>query len=87
MQGEPVLADVDAIREARAHHVPADRALQRAEREDAGQPGRQRARHAAGGQEVEERHQEGYADQAAEEAMRPLPPEDELEGVEAHAAY
>ena len=44
MQREPILADVDAVGEAGAHHVPADRALQRAEREDAGEPGRQSAR-------------------------------------------
>ena len=56
-----------------------------AQREDAGQPAQQRARHLSGGQEPEERHEEDDADQAAEEAMRPFPPEDGLERVEAHA--
>ena len=35
MQRQAVLADVDAVDEARLHHVPADRALQAAQRQDA----------------------------------------------------
>ena len=85
MHGQPVLADADAIDQAAAHHVPADEALQPAEREDPDQPRQQRARNPAGGQQHEERHEKGEADQAAEEAVRPLPPEDALERAKAHA--
>ena len=53
MQRQPVLADVDAVGEAGAHHVPADRALQRrrARRCRRAWP-QQRARNLSRGQEI-----------------------------------
>ncbi len=86
MGGEPVLADIGAVHEPALHHVPAERALEASEHEQAEKPRQQRARDVAGDQKAEERHEEGKADEAAEEAMRPFPPEDGLELIEAHAA-
>ena len=47
MQRQPVLADVDALGQPRPHHVPADRALQAAEREQPGELRRELARRCA----------------------------------------
>ena len=86
MQRQPVLTHIDAFGKAGAHHVPADRALQGAQSEDAGEPGSQCTRDASCGEEIEKGQQKDCADEPAEEAMRPFPPEDDLEGLEAHAA-
>ena len=86
MRREPVLADIGAVDEAALHHVPADRALKSAEHEQADQSGQQRARDIAREPEHDEGHEEGGADQPAEKAMRPFPPIDGLEVLQAHAA-
>ncbi len=86
MRGEPVLADIGTLDQPALHHVPADRALKSAEHEQADQPRQQRTRDIAGEPEHDEGHEEGDADQPAEKAMRPFPPIDGLELLEAHAA-
>ena len=76
MRRQPVLADIGAIDEARFHHVPAERALQPAEHENDCEP-RQEARfEPAGEPEEQERDKKGDADEAAKQAMSPLPPID-----------
>ncbi len=85
MQRQAVLADVDAVDEAGLHHVPADGALQAAQREDAETLQREAAAQLAHEPERDERQREGDADEAAEEAVRPFPPVDGLEGFERHA--
>ena len=85
MGGKPVLADVDAIDQPALHHVPAERTLQAAENEQAKKPGQERARDIADGPEDGEWDEEDDADEAAEKAMGPLPPEDCFELTEAHA--
>ena len=86
MRRQPVLRDFHAIGEARGHHPPADRALQRAEPEDEPQQRAQRRRHGAAPQEEQKRQQERRADHAAKQTVRPFPPINRLERVEAHAA-
>ena len=65
--------------QARCHHPPADRALQAAEREQDDAAPDQALRHPPRGQEDQERDREHHADQAAEQAVGPLPPVDGLE--------
>ena len=86
MRGEPVLADIGAVDETALHHVPADGALEAAENEESDQPRQKRARDIAEKPEADEWHEKSDADQPAEKAMRPFPPIDGLELVEAHAA-
>src|SRR5215468_4022970 len=86
MQRQTILADVDAIVEPRGHHVPAGGALNHTQPKDASELEPEVARYSAGCQEEQERQQERDADQAAEVAVRPLPPEDRFEGLKAHAA-
>ena len=85
MGRQPVLADVDAVDQARRHHPPADGALQAAEHQQPDQLRRQPALDAAGRPEEQQRQREDEADAARQDAMRPFPPEDALERVEAHA--
>ena len=86
MGREPVLADVEAIDETALHHVPADGALNAAKREQAEQPWQERLRDEAQKPEHDKGHEEDDADEAAKEAVGPLPPVDGLELIEAHAA-
>ena len=76
---EAVLRDVDADREARRHHPPAEHALKAAEDEEDRQRGRELPRKATLKQEDSEGNCESESDHAAEEPVRPLPPEDVLE--------
>src|ERR1700709_2489679 len=85
MRGEAKLRDLDPLRQARRHHPPADRALQRAEAEDDPQPALQLKAQRAAPEKKKERQQIGDADEAAEQPVAPLPPEDGLELVEIHA--
>src|SRR5919204_3750773 len=87
MGGEPVLADIGAVDEPALHHVPAERALQAAEHEQPEQSRQEVAGDVARDQEDDERREESDADEAAEKAVRPFPPEDGLELLEAHAAF
>src|SRR4051812_33430701 len=85
MGGETNLRDLDPLRQARCHHPPAYRALQRAEGEDDPQLALQVATQSAAPEEPQKRQQIGDADKAAEQPVAPLPPEDDLEFIETHA--
>ena len=85
VDGKPVLADVDAVDEARCHHPPADRPLQSAKQQQTDQFRRQAALNAAGRPEEQQGQPEHEADAARQDSVGPLPPEDPLEPVEAHA--
>ncbi len=85
MRRQPILRHLGAMRQARRHHPPADRALQRAEREDHPQPLLQLGTERAAPQEEQERQQIDRADHAPEQAVAPFPPEDGLEFMKAHA--
>ena len=52
MGDEPVLADLDPVGEAALDHVPAERALQKPEQQDAGERRRERAAAAAAAPET-----------------------------------
>ena len=83
MRRQPVLADVDALDQPGRHHPPADRALQAAEHQQSDQLRLKRALDAAGRPEEQQRQREDEADAARQDAVRPFPPEDRLERVEA----
>jgi hypothetical protein len=85
MKGEPVLRNRDALGEPRGHHPPAHRALHRAQGENPRQGDAEPAIDPAAPHQPQERQQEHRADQAAEHPVAPLPPEDGLELLEAHA--
>ena len=85
MGGETILRNLGPLRQARGHHPPADRALQRAEAEDQPQPPLQLRAEGAAPQKPEERQQIGRPDHAPEQPVAPFPPEDGLELVERHA--
>ncbi len=84
MRGEAELRHPRIVDEPALHHVPAHRALQPAEHEDAGEPPRMAGRNAAPGDEPQQRQQERRADHPAEQAVEILPPEDALERGQAH---
>ena len=68
------------------HHVPAHRALQPAEQEDARRASsRSRAGSGRATRNTDERHEEDDADQPPEQAVEVLPPEDALELLQRHA--
>ncbi len=85
MGDEPVLADLDPVGEAAFDHVPAERALQEAEHEDAGERHQQMARHPPAQREIEERQGVGKADQPPPQAVDVFPEVDGFEVGEAHA--
>ena len=85
MRRKTVLRNFDAMDEAGRHHPPADRALQRAEAKNQPKPCPQSGTDPAAPEEPQQRQQEHHADGAADEAVRPFPPIDRLERVEAHA--
>src|ERR1700709_1933646 len=85
MRRQPILRDLDPVGEARGHHPPADRTLQRAETEDQPQPPLQLGSEHAAPEEEQERQQIDRADHAAEQPVAPFPPEDGLELAETHA--
>jgi hypothetical protein len=86
MDGEAQLADLGTLGQPARHHPPADGALQAAEHEQQADPAAHVARNRPCRGEIEERHEEDEADRAAEQAVRPFPPEDGLEAVEGHVA-
>src|SRR5262245_50838715 len=85
MQRQSVLTDVGALSQAGAHHVPADQALDGAQRKNCHELQAKAARDGAGCQEQQERQGKGDTDQASKVSVCPFPPEDDLEGLEAHA--
>ena len=84
VRGKPILADVDAVDEARRHHPPADGALETAQNQQADQFQRQPALDASGRPEEQQWQGEDETDAARQDTMRPFPPEDAFERVEAH---
>src|SRR5262249_57418493 len=80
-----VLTDVGALGEAGAHHVPTDQALDGAKGKNRRELEAKAARDVAACQEQQKRQRKGDADQASKVSVCPLPPEDDLEGFEAHA--
>ena len=85
MSGEPILRNLNAIGETRSDHPPTDGALQSTEAENEPQSAAQSRSNPAAPEEPHERQQKNYADQAADEPVRPFPPIDRLERVKAHA--
>ena len=85
MRGEPELRHARIVDEPALHHVPAHRALQAAQHEDAEELPRIARRNVAAREEPEQRHEEDDADQAPEQPVEVLPPEDALELGERHA--
>ncbi len=85
MRGQPELRDPRIVDEPALHHEPADHALQPAQHEDEHEPRRVTRRNAPLRDEPEQRHEEHDADEAPEQAMEVLPPEDALELVQGHA--
>src|SRR5690606_25036670 len=75
----------DAFDQSGRHHPPADGALQATERQNPDQLRLDVPLEPAGQPEEGERQGEDDADAARQHAMRPLPPEDELERIETHA--
>ena len=84
VRGEAEVAHARVVDQAALDHVPAERALQRAEREDARQLPRERAVDAPAHREPDEGQQEHRADGAPEQAVEVLPPEDALEAGQVH---
>jgi hypothetical protein len=85
MECEAVLRHADAVREAGGHHPPAHRTERRSHSEDDPQPRAQRRLEGAAPQEKKERQQERGAHEPRQHAVRPFPPVDGLELIEAHA--
>ena len=84
MRGQPHRAHARVVHEAAFHHVPAEPALEPAERENARELPRERGRERAPPQEIHERKQEDGADDPSQQPMEILPPEDRLEALERH---
>jgi hypothetical protein len=82
---QPELRHARIVDEAALDHVPAHRALQRAQREDRGELPRVFARDQASRGEPDERDQEDDADRSAQQPVEVFPPEDALELGEAHS--
>src|SRR5690606_25156872 len=71
--------------QAGRNHPPADEALEAAEKQKAEQLRLEMTLEPAAEPEEGERQRDKKADAAGENAMRPFPPEDDLELVEVHA--
>src|ERR1700734_1284774 len=85
MEGEAVLADLDAALKTARDHIPADAAFERAQGEDQRELGRERARDAAARPEIKERQGEGEADEPAQQPVEIFPEENALELGQGHA--
>ena len=79
------MADVRPVDQAGHDHVPAQRALQPAEDEQADELPAIALRDRALRREPDQRQREGHADQAADQPVEPLPEEDELELRQRHS--
>ena len=84
VRGQPELRHPRVVDEPALHHVPAHRALQAAQHEDAEELPRMAGRNVAPRDEPQQRDEKHDADQAPEQAMEVLPPEDALEPGERH---
>ncbi len=82
---QSILRHFHPLGQARGHHPPADSALQRTQAEDDPQALLELRRQPPLPDEPQEREQECDADEPAQQAMRPFPPEDRLELIKAHA--
>ena len=85
VERQPILRHAHPIGEPGRNHPPADRAKRGTEAENGPQPPAQRRLDRALPQEPKKRQQERGADHARQQAVRPFPPVDGLELVEAHA--
>ena len=81
---EAVLADLDPVGKAAFDHVPAQRALQKSEEQDAGERRREMPRQAPPRQKPEERDRKRHADQPAQQPVDIFPIIDALKLVQAH---
>jgi hypothetical protein len=86
VDGEPDVADVGPVDEARGDHPPADRALQGAEREDEAELPAIAARDRPLPREPQQGQSESEADDPAEQPVDIFPEIDALEVLEAHSA-
>ena len=66
---EAVLADLDPVGKAALDHIPAERALQKPEEQDAGERRRETPRQLPPRQKPEERHGKRHADQPAQQPV------------------
>ena len=73
MGDEAVLADLDPVGKPALDHVPAERALQKAEQQDAGERRREPPRQLPPHQEPDERHGKGDPDQPAQQPVHSIP--------------
>ena len=85
MGGEAILADIGALDEAGRDHPPADAALHRAQRQKTGKPRLQERLQPARQPEEGQGQGEDDADAPRQKPVRPFPPIDRLERIEAHA--
>ncbi len=85
MERQPVLRHAHPIRQPGGDHPPADRAQRGAEAEDRPEPRAQPRLDRAPPEKPQQRQQERGADQPRQQPVRPLPPIDGLERIEAHA--
>ena len=85
MRGQPELRHARIVDQPALHHVPAQRALQAAEREDRDQRRRESGRQLPPQDKPGERQRKHRTDDAPEQPMRVFPPEYRLECVEAHS--
>jgi len=84
MRGQAIVADARVVHQTACHHEPAHAALQCAKNEDAQQFPAERTVYLAPHQEEQQGDEEQHADQAAQQPVKVLPPEDPLEFRNAH---
>ena len=84
VRGQAELRHARVVDEAALHHVPAERALQRAQHEDRGQRLRVPRGNAPAREKIEEGQQEHGTDQPPQQPVEIFPPEDALELGERH---
>src|SRR6202008_5202323 len=84
VSGETLGGHARIVDEAALHHEPPEGALQSAEDEDAGETPRERPVDRAPRDEIKEGNEEGEADEASEQPVEVLPPEDALEALDRH---
>ena len=84
MSGQPVLADMGIADQPALDHIPAEQALETAQKKHDDQPGCQAGFDHLAQQEVDKGKQEDEANQTPQHTMRILEPEDFLEAIELH---
>src|SRR6516225_2047619 len=85
MQRQAILADADTVAQPGFDHVPADDALQTAERQNAEKFGAGSGFETSGPPKDDKRQRKCQADEPAEKPMAPFPPVDDLEVIKQHA--